>query len=270
VSARGTAASLAVLAALAGCGESERESQSSQAAAPRTQQAVVYLLRGQKVAPLARRVPATRGVAAAAMRALLRGPTSAEREAGYSSAIPPGTRLAGVNVRDGLATVDLGRRFESGGGSQSMTARVAQVVHTLTRFPTVRRVAFRLDGRAVDTIGGEGIVVDPPVDRRDFERVAPAILVESPLRGQRVRSPLRVRGTANTFEATLLVEMLGPNRRRLARRVVTATSGTGTRGTFDVTLRFRARRGTALELYAYEESARNGRPINRIRIPLRR
>ena len=134
----------------------------------------------------------------------------------------------------------------------------------------MRRVAFRLDGRAVDTIGGEGVVVDPPVDRRDFERVAPAILVESPLRGRRVRPPLRVRGTANTFEATFLLEMLGPDRRRLARRVVTATSGTGTRGTFDVTLRFRAPRGTALELYAYEESARNGRPINRIRVPLRR
>jgi hypothetical protein len=262
------AAAVAVAAALVGCSETAGAvaPDAARPAAGPTQQAVIYLMGGQKIAPVARRVRRTPGVAAAAMRALLRGPTAQERHAGYKSFIPSGTRLLGVDVAGGVATVDLTGRFESGGGSHSMTARVAQVVHTLTRFPSVERVAFRLDGRPAEAIGGEGVVVDPPVDRADFEALTPAILIESPLPGNSARSPLRVSGTANVFEATFLIDLLDKDGGRLKRAVVTATSGTGTRGSFAVTLRFR---GRARVLLAYAESPRDGRPIHRVRIPLR-
>jgi len=49
-----------------------------------------------------------------------------------------------------------------------MLTRVAQVVYTVTQFPAVQRVAFRLDGKPVSAIGGEGVVVDPPVTHADF------------------------------------------------------------------------------------------------------
>ena len=233
-----------------------------------TQIAVPYLLDHERVTPVARRVRRTRAVAGAAVRALLAGPTAAERDAGLTTAVPDGTRLLGLTVRDGVATVDLTKRFGSGGGSLSMLARVAQVVHTLTRFSTVQRVAFRLDGRPVSTIGGEGIIVAPPVDRADFEDLAPIILVESPLRGRRVRSPFAVRGTSNTFEASLTVDLLGPDGARLARRHPTATSGSGTRGSFTTVLRFDAKRGAALMLVAYERSAADNRIVHAVRIPL--
>ena len=190
------------------------------------------------------------------------------RRAGLSSAVPAGTRLICLTIRDGVATIDLSRRFESGGGSLSMRARVAQVVFTLTRFATVRRVAFRLDGRAVTSIGGEGVIVSPPVDRAAFEDLSPVILIESPLRGQRVRSPLVVEGTSNTFEASLHVALLGPDGARLTRRALSASSGTGTRGTWRTTLRFVAPDGAQLVLRAYERSAADNRIIHETRVPL--
>lgn len=260
---------LALAAALMACAAAAPPStDGARPRAARTQLSVPYLLQDEVVTPVARRVPRTRGVAAAAIRALLRGPTAAERRAGLTSAIPNGTRLRGLTIRSGLATIDLSRRFESGGGSQSMRARVAQVVFTLTRFPTVRRVAFRFDGRPVTSIGGEGVVVSPPVGRAGFEDLSPIILVESPLRDQRVRSPLVVEGTSNTFEASLFVDLLGPNGRRLARRALTATSGTGTRGTFRTTLRFVAAKDAKLTLRAYERSAADNRIIHVTRVPL--
>ena len=205
---------------------------------------------------------------AAAIRALLRGPTAVERRAGLTTAVSGGTRLLGLTIRGGVATIDLSRRFESGGGSLSMRSRVTQVVFTLTRFATVRRVAFRLDGRAVTSVGGEGVIVSPPVDRADFEDLSPVILIESPLRGQRVRSPLVVEGTSNTFEARLHVELLGPDGARLTRRTLSASSGTGTRGALRTTLRFLAPEGAQLVLRAYERSAADTGIIHETRVPV--
>ena len=77
-----------------------------------------------------------------------------------------------------------------------------------------------------------------PLTRSDFEDVTPQILVESPLPHEPVASPLHVRGTANTFEANFDVQLFDSAGRKLLQRFVTATSGSGTRGNYDVTLTF--------------------------------
>jgi germination protein M len=232
-----------------------------------TQTLVAYLLRDEKIAPVARAAAETTGVAAAALRALLDGPTDAEREAGLTTAIPDGTTLNGLTITDGLATVDLSSAFDSGAGSASTSARVAQVVATLTRYPSVQRVAFRLDGEPAQAIGGEGVAVDPPLGRAEIEEQTPQILVESPLPGTAIASPLRVSGTANTFEATFQYELLDAEGKPIAKGFGTATSGSGTRGTFDVSVPFDAT--GAVELHVYESSAEDGSAIHEVRIPLR-
>ena len=143
--------------------------------------------------------------------ALLDGPTEGEATDGLASAIPAGTQLRDIAVADGVATVDLDGSFDDGGGSASMLGRVAQVVATLTRFPTVERVAFRIDGDPVEAIGGEGVAVDPPIGRAAIEGQTPQILVESPLPGDSVTSPIRLRGTANVFEATVSIDVRDAN-----------------------------------------------------------
>ena len=198
----------------------------------------VYFVRDELMGAAGRTSEGTQAVGAAALRQLLAGPSTEERAAGLGSEIPAGTELLGLSIADGVATVDLSKAFESGGGSTSMQLRVAQVVYTLTQFPTVKRVAFRIDGGPVEAIGGEGVVVDPPVGRAAFEDQTPTILVESPTPGEEVSSPLRVRGTANTFEATLNLRVLDASGKVLYDHFATATSGSGTRGTFDETIDF--------------------------------
>ena len=70
-----------------------------------------------------------------------------------------------------------------------MFMRLAQVVFTLTQFPTVEGVNFKLDGEPIDVLGGEGIIIDHPMSRADYEDMSPAILVESPTVGDTVRQP---------------------------------------------------------------------------------
>jgi len=148
-----------------------------------------------------------------------------------------------------------------------MQARVAQVVATLTRFPTIERVGFRLDGEDVDAIGGEGVVVDPPVGRLDIEEQTPQILVESPLPGDTVSSPIRVSGTANVFEATVSFEVRDAADAVIDESFTTATSGTGTRGTFEHVLDVPDVHGP-VTIVAFEASAEDGSPLHVARVPV--
>ena len=215
-----------------------------------------------------REVPKTEGVGRAALEALLEGPSDLEAGVDVFSAVPDGTELLGLSVSDGTATVDLSGEFESGGGSASMFARLAQVVYTLTQFPTVDDVEFRLDGAPVDTFSGEGIVLDGPQTRKDYEDQMPAILVEEPGVGEESAAPLLVSGTANVFEATVSIRLVSADGEVLRETFTTATCGTGCRGDYAAKVRFDVSEPTEAILEVYESSAEDGSPIHVERIPV--
>ena len=96
----------------------------------------------------------------------------------------------------------------------------------------------------------------------------PAIVVTSPHSGDTATSPLRVTGTADVFEATFQVEILDSNGTVLVHQTVHATSGTGTRGTFDTTLRFATQHPGPGSLLAYDLSAKDGSRQDLVRVPL--
>lgn len=227
----------------------------------------VYFLHDEKVSPAPRTVTAPATVTAA-VRALLAGPDHYERTHGRTTAIPSGTRLRSLAVRDHVATVDLSGRYDDGGGSLSMRERLAQVVFTVTRFPTVHKVAFEVDGKAVTSFGSAGVVLNGPVGRADFEDRSPAVLVESPLIGDTASTPLRVWGSANTFEAVFRLKVTDTTGHTAADVQVKATSGTGTRGTFDVTFPYKAARTGPGLLTAYYLSAKDGKPVTVDTVPL--
>jgi len=271
---------LLVVAACAGCGSSSvrtvtvtttagrppvtQTSTTTQGTAAST--VVPYFIEGDQVAagePV--RTP-ERGVAAAALRAVLDGPSGRELAAGLTTAVPPDTRLLDLAIADGLARVDLSGRFREGEGTPATRERLAQVVYTLAQFPTVKTVRLRIDGHAVSSLGG--VKLDRALTRADFEDETPAILVESPGFATAVTSPFTVRGTANTFEATFEWELRGSSGEVLAKHFETATSGTGTRGTFSFPVAFRVGSRTQGSLVVFERSAADGSRIHVRSIPL--
>jgi len=222
------------------------------------------------LAPVLREVPKTQAVGAAAMKALLAGPNDAElggRPAMYT-AIPEGTRFLGLRIDAGIATVNLSREFESGGGSASVLGRLAQVVYTLTQFPTVEGVRFELDGEPVEVFGGQGVVLSEPVGRDDYVDQLPTIFVDGPAWGGVLANPGRVRGLANTFEATFRVEIRNGAGRSLAKDRVMATCGTGCWGTFDVSIPYDVGSAGWGTLLVYELSAADGSVVNLTEYPV--
>lgn len=228
----------------------------------------VYFTAHEKIATAHRQVPHTKEVAKAAVEELLKGPNAQEKKLGMFTAVPAGTLFLGIAVKDKVATVDLSKEYESGGGTLSMSLRLAQVVYTLTQFSTIDAVQFKLDGKPVEVFGGEGLILDHPVGRADYEEVTPAILVESPTVGDTVGSPMRVTGTANTFEAAFTITITDGDGKVIVKENAKATSGTGTRGTFDVSVPFTWSVNPRGTLTVFESSAKDGSAINTVEIPL--
>jgi germination protein M len=210
----------------------------------------VYFLRDGRIAAARRTLPGTEAAGRAALAALAAGPNEREREAGLTTSVPRDLEVEQLSITDGTARID----FAEANGCPS----IAQIVYTLTQFPTVRRVT----GNCIPASAyGAGLT------RADLEEVTPQILVETPTVGEEARSPLRITGTANTFEATFMVMVTDWDGRIVAEEFVTATSGSGERGTFDVTVPFEVDRPGG-SLIVFERSAEDGSQLHVVEIPL--
>lgn len=130
---------------------------------------------GENALSVERSIPYTQAVATAAMSALLAGPTPEEQAAwpAIGTAIPAGTRLLGLSVSNGVAKVDLSGEFASGGGSFSVTARLAQVVYTLTQFSTIQSVEFYMEGVRIEMFSAEGLLLEGPQTIEDYQQLLP-------------------------------------------------------------------------------------------------
>ncbi len=227
----------------------------------------LYFLRGEQLGVAERRVPHTTMPATAAMKQLLAGPTADEQSAGLGTTIPAGTRLLGLSIEGGVAGVSLSEHFGSGGGSLSMTSRVAEVVYTLTRYATVRSVQFFVDGAPVEALGGEGLMLTAPQRRADWREFEPPIFVESPGVGALVTSPFTLTGTASVFEGSFTARLVDSSGRRIVSTSIQASQGAPGRGRFAQEIGFStsAARGT---LIVYDQSMEDGSRQDEVRIPV--
>jgi hypothetical protein len=203
-----------------------------------------YFYRGAALVPSKARVPRTSAVGTAALNAVLAGPP-----AGRETAIPPGTKLVGLAVAGGTATATLSPEF----ARAHRTAR-AQLVYTLTQFPTVRRV---------ELVAGNSRITGTRADYADLTPTA-AIFVAAPRRDSTVSSPVRAAGTAVVFEATLVMEVRSGGR-LVHRETITASEGGPYRGRWSTTVDLDPGR---YDLVFYEPSAEDGRPLHTTTVPV--
>lgn len=101
-----------------------------------------------------------------AMRRLLETPPNKD----LTTAIPQETKLRSLQVKSNDVYVDLSRAFTSGGGSESMQGRVAQVLYTATSLNPKARVYLSVEGKPLTVLGGEGLIIDQPLTRVQLEQ----------------------------------------------------------------------------------------------------
>ncbi len=215
----------------------------------------VTFLRDGKVATAHRRVPPTQAVARAALTQLIAGPDTTDRAAGLTTVIRPEATLAGLGVANGGATVTLSPDIGRGYNDVTAEQATAQVVYTLTQFPTIQKVRIGTTGT--------------PLSRDDLRDVTPLIFLESVAPGDTVSSPVTVAGESNTFEATVRIRVLGADGSVLADTFTTATSGTGTWGTFGVNVPFARGANATGKVVVFEDSPKDGSMVNVVEVPVR-
>src|SRR5579883_1991471 len=104
-------------------------------------------------------------ILAAAVDELLAGPKTAT----VTTTIPRDTKLLSLSVKDDGIHVDLSQAFTRGGGSTSMTGRVGQVLYTATTLDPTAKVWLLVEGKPLETLGGEGLMLDQPLTRDRFK-----------------------------------------------------------------------------------------------------
>lgn len=202
------------------------------AASARVEQKL-YFVRDGKLAVARRSVPLSPTPAADSLRRLFAGPTASERRSGLTTRIPSGSAVRWVRKCGNVASVNLSARFAPG-GTLALNAQLAQVVFTLTQFPTLKLVRFFIDGKETQAAGSSPSRRFRVLGRHAFASYLPAIFLESPGASQRVRSPLLIEGSA---AGTILATVVGSDGKLLAQKLLLSRATTRTR--FEVKLGFR-------------------------------
>jgi hypothetical protein len=171
-----------------------------------------------------------------------------------------------VRIDQRKATVDVSAAFTTGGGSLSMRLRVAQIVYTLARLDAADSVHFLIDGKAVDSIGGEGFIVTN-VKPGEFDDLLPPVLTEYPTPGATVAPGFVFKGLANVFEGNVNFELLDPANAVIARGFATGMMGAW--GQFQTVVPFATRPAGLLTFVVYTVSPKDGARQNETRIAVK-
>lgn len=88
----------------------------------------------------------------------------------YTTAIPKGTKLLGLSIKESGIHINLSKEFVAGGGSASMSSRLAQIIYTASGSSSSDRpIWISVEGKPLKNLGEEGIVVNQPMTKKDFQ-----------------------------------------------------------------------------------------------------
>lgn len=215
------------------------------------------------------KVPKSTGVARASLNELILGESVTP---GAFKVLPKDTKILGIKIENGLATVDFSKEvLKANVGSSGEMLGIASMVNTLTEFPTIEKVKFTVEGKdnnAMDWWGHMGLYEQP--FKRDLSFVyEPAIWVTSPVANQTVKNTFKIKGNARVFEAFVSFRLKDDHGNILAKGSTRAASGAPERGDFQAELSFRPSSAGKGQLEVFEESMKDGSPMNMVVIPVK-
>ncbi len=116
-----------------------------------------------------REVPADSTKLEYAINELLKGPNLIEKSSGAYSEIPKSTKLLGIKENGDKIIIDFSSDFQYGGGTDSIYSRMMQLIKTSLANTDNKKIYLYLDGKQVNFLGGEGIMISQPLTEKSLE-----------------------------------------------------------------------------------------------------
>ncbi len=182
----------------------------------------LFFVRGTTLGVAQRTAATTADPHYSSLTNLLAGPNPSEASAGLATDIPAGTALRGLEIRGGTATVNLSPQFATPAPPVALSARLAQIVYTVTAFSNVTSVIIEIAKTRV--VNFAGVDLSNPVGRSQVTAALPGVLLESPGVGSTLQGQLAVSGVA-TFNGTYDIQLLDSSGKLLANVTDTAAVG---------------------------------------------
>ena len=104
-----------------------------------------------------------------AINELLKGPNIVEKSTGAYSEIPKTTKLLKIKQNGNKIIIDFSSDFQYGGGTDSVYSRMMQLIKTALANTENKNIYLYLDGKQVNFIGGEGIMITQPLNENSLE-----------------------------------------------------------------------------------------------------
>jgi len=190
---------------------------------------------------------------------------------GAERVLPADTRLLGISINESLAIVDFSSEvLKAGVGSTGEALGIQSIVNTLTEFPQIREVSFRMegrsDGRAMDWWGHVGLYGQP--FKRNLEKVhQPAIWVTHPVAGQVSGVPLLIKGSARIPGGRVKAHLLDENGKKIAEGTAASPTTPG-RGDFEINITYTPPGKGKGTLEVFWNSSGKEPPRDTVKIPI--
>jgi germination protein M len=104
------------------------------------------------VVPITMNLPKVEGTAKEMVTYMVKGgPGEAEKPQGFQALLPEGTKVLGMTIKDGVATVDFSKEFLNYEAKNERKI-VDALTYSLTTFKSVKEVKVRVNGRELDVM----------------------------------------------------------------------------------------------------------------------
>jgi len=221
----------------------------------------LYFVRGSMLGVAVRHVNSSADPKYLAVQALLAGPVPSESAAGLGTAIPAGTTVRGLQIRGGIATINLSPEFVTPGPAPSLSARLAQIVYTLTAYSNVGKVVIEVSKVPLPAFAG--VALTAPVGRSQVTAALPAVLLETPAVGSSLQGTLPISGLTS-FTGTYDVQLVDSTGRLLAAVTNSAVVG----ATFEQSLPFSTSKSGTGTLRVFAKPSATGQPTQTVTFTL--
>ena len=104
-----------------------------------------------------------------AINELLKGPNIVEKSMGAYSEIPKETKLLSIKQSGNKVIIDFSEDFQYGGGTDSIYSRMMQLIKTAINNTDKKKIYLYLEGKQLNFIGGEGIMVSQPLTEKSLD-----------------------------------------------------------------------------------------------------